>query len=78
MSLHLIYPGEFFILKRDKGRVEWDLLFRDDSKPTMDLRYRYQVDRLKPGEAVRYERPDGEVIEAAENMHLTDPATVIP
>lgn len=78
MSTHAIYPGEFFIWKRDKGRVEWDLLFRDDSKSTMDCRYRYQEERLKPGEAVRYESPDGSVLAAAENMHLTELATVIP
>lgn len=66
MSAHCLYPGEYFILKREKGRVEWDILFRDDSVSTMDLRYNYQAERLKPGEALRYERPDGSVMAEVE------------
>jgi hypothetical protein len=65
MSAHCLYPGEYFILKREKGRVEWDLLFRDDSKSTMNARYHYQVENLRAGEAVRYEAPDGKVIAEA-------------
>jgi uncharacterized lipoprotein len=65
VSAHCIYPGEYFILKRDAGRVEWDLLFRDDSKSTMSARYHYQVERLRAGEAVRFEDPTGKVIAEA-------------
>jgi hypothetical protein len=66
MSAHCIYPGEYFILKRDAGRVGWELLYRDDSVSTMDLRYNYQAERLKPGEGLRYERPDGTVMAEVE------------
>ena len=65
MSAHCLYPGEYFILKREKGRVEWDLLFRDDSHSTMTARYHYQVERLRAGEAVRFEDPTGKVIAEA-------------
>jgi len=66
VSAHAIYPGEYFILKREKGRDNWQLLFRDDSLSTMDLRYRYQAEKLQPGEALRYERPDGTVMAEVE------------
>jgi hypothetical protein len=66
MSAHVLYPGEYFIFKRDQGRVGWELLYRDDSLSTMDLRYRYQAEKLQPGEALRYERPDGTVMAEVE------------
>ena len=65
MSAHCLYPGEYFILKREKGRESWDILFRDDSKSTMTMRYHYQVEKLRPGESVRYEDPTGKVIAEA-------------
>lgn len=65
MSAHALYPGEYFILKREKGRDSWDILFRDDSRSTMTARYHYQVEHLKVGEAVRFEDPAGKVIAEA-------------
>ena len=65
MSAHALYPGEYFIFKRDRGRVVWELPYRDDSVSTMDARYRYQVEHLRGGEAVRFEDPSGKVIAEA-------------
>jgi hypothetical protein len=67
-TLHLraLFPGEFFIYKRDRPTSSWELVYRDDSRSTMDMRFNYQKETLKPGQAVRYETPTGELIEETE------------
>lgn len=63
MSLHALYPGEFIIFKRDRPTANWELLFRDDSRVTMDCRFAYQKETLKPGQGVQLCDPRGHVIE---------------
>jgi hypothetical protein len=65
VSLAAIYPGEFIIFKRDRPTANWEVWCRDDSRSTMDCRFNYQRENLKPGQGVQLVSPKNEILAEA-------------
>ena len=57
-----LYPGEFFLERRDSDTSNWEVLSRDDDQAVMRLRFSYAVEKLKPGQAVKLLGPDMRVL----------------
>lgn len=76
-NLRALFPGEFFIYKRDRPTSSWVLTYRDDSRSTMEMRFNYQKETLKPGQGAQFRDPQGQLLEEF-NSPLTDSKPVLP
>lgn len=76
MNLNAIHPGEYLIFRRERPSAPWTLLFRDDSRSTMQTRFSYQKEVLKPGQGVQFVDPKGGLIDEFLVPAIDNPAAV--
>lgn len=75
-NLRALFPGEFFIFKRDRPTSPWELVYRDDSRSTMEMRFNHQKETMKPGQGAQFHDPQGQLLEEF-NAPLTDAKAVL-